>query len=238
MSPILTTGAGSFPIVAGALPVATWQFSGNSSASTQNQSWSGTIGVAVAQRFIMLGLAGSALATTITSLTVTPNVGTARTASLVIADAAGAGRRAAIYSCVLLADADTATTVTVDIVYSTNPFGTTVLHLWTAPSGNMSSQTATGSSGIQTPTVTTTSTTINTSAGGFIIAVGSSSVNPNATSDFSGSTETITQRNNSSAVGISSNAGDANNVAANASSTVTVNYGTSSTIRIATAAWR
>lgn len=226
-------------VVSGSGPVPTWQFSGNSSASSAVQTWSVSLGSPAAQRFLILGLGGSALSTAITNITVAPNVGSTITLTTAgnktIIDA---GARAAIYQCVLLSDADTATTATITITYSTNPFGNTILHLWTVPSGNMSSQTATGTGSIDTTTATTTSTTVNTTAGGFIIAVGNDSINPNATSSFVGSTETFTQRSNTNGTGISTCAGDASGIATNASSNVTCNFSSSGTIRLAAAAWR
>jgi hypothetical protein len=222
----------------GAAPVVTWRNSAQSDLTTATQSWSVDLGSAAALRYLILGLGGISLGTTITSLTITPNVGTAVTASQVAADAGGGSRRATIWSGVLLSDADSATTATVTLVYSTNPFGGTMLHFWTVPSGDMSSQTATGTGGVATAAATTTSTTVNTSANGFIVAVARSSVNPNATTSFTGSTETITQRNNSSTTGISTCSGDASGVAANASSSVVVNFGSSGTISLAAAAWR
>lgn len=226
-------------VVSGSGPVPTWQTSANSSASTAVQTWAVSLGSPTGQRFLILGMASSALATSITNITVAPNVGSTITLTTagnkVIIDA---GARAAIYQAVLLSDADTATTATITITYSTNPFSNTFLHFWTVPSANMSSQTATGTGSIDTTTATTTSTTVNASANGFIIAIGNDSINPNATSSFVGSTETFTQRNNSSSSGISSCAGDASGIAANASSNVTCNFASSGTIRLVAAAWR
>jgi hypothetical protein len=218
----------------GTLPVPTFQFEASSSASTATQTWTGSIGAATPQRFIILGLGSSALATSLTSLAVAPNVGSTVNASQVVIDA---GARAAIWQAVLLSDADTATTATITVTYSANPFSITILNLWTVASANLSSQTPVGSNSSDTSTSLTGTTTVATTSGGFVIAVSRNSVNPNATSSFSG-TETYAQRSNASSSGNSVAAADASGVGTNASSSITATWGSSGTVALAVASWR
>jgi hypothetical protein len=219
-------------VISGSGPVPTWQNSLNSSASAATQTWSVSLGSPAALRFLILSLGGSALATSVTSLTIAPNVGTPVTATRIVIDSTS---RSALYQAVLLSDADTATTATITIVYSTNPFGNTPLTLWTVASGNMLSLTATGV-GSNNATSTTVAATVNTTAGGFMVAVGRQAAG--GTSNFTGSTETFSQRSNI-AVGTPTYASaDAQGIATNASSAVDVTFSASGAISLVAAAWR
>lgn len=208
-------------------PTASLNTNGTTAASTAVQTFSMTFS-ASAEKFIVIGLAGLGLSVAITSVTVDPDVGTTVGLSQVVAN----NSRVVLYQGVLLSDADTATSATVTITYAGSPGVNTGYAVWLADSLKMSSSTATGSNGTNA-VGTSLSTTVATSADGFIIAMGRTSAGN--FSNMTGSTETFTTFNTSGSNGAG---GFANGVAANASSTVNTNWSSSGTITLVAAAWR
>jgi hypothetical protein len=217
--------------VSGTLPVATFQTSGLATGTGQTQTvTAASIGAATPQRFIVIVLTDTALSSLpVTSFTLTPNVGSAITLSQVVAN----NSRVAIFQGVLLSDADTATTANISITLTSNPGVTIQYGLWTVPSANLNSQTATGSNGANTASGTTISTTFNTTAGGFIIA--GCRDNVATTYTFTG-TETYTL--DYTAVASANGAGaHANGITTNAANSITCTA-TSGALTVAAAAWR
>lgn len=239
-SPVLP-GPGLPVAVTGGAPTVTWQWAsiddGNVSGAVQ--VWTGkTISAGPgATRFFVLALTGSPVATTVTNITVQPNVGSTITLTTagnrVVIDAS---TRSTLYQGVFLSDADTATTVTVTVTYSANPFGATIASMWTCPSATMASSTPTGTGSNDNAAGTSATTTVSVAAGGFIIAAMSTNAT-NPTSNFTGSTEAITRRAQVSLGATDSAFGDVSNAVTPGSSTVTVNVGTSAGVRLAAAAW-
>lgn len=189
------------------------------------------IGPAVARRLVIVGLAGATV--TYSSVTITPNIGTVKTATLVQGPA---GNAAALAYALLDADGDTATTVTVSVTYSSSPFSRTQMEVWAIPSGQLSSTTPTAT---QAPALTAaaTSATLNiaTSAAGVVIAM--SRTTGSTTGVAISGTESYANRHTPIAF-IPSIAADSCNDASNASSTVTATYNASGDITLVAAAWR
>lgn len=217
------------PTPLASLPLPTFIESRTLTGATQIQTASGIpIGAAAPLRYLIFGAVGVPGNGT---LTVTPNVGSVVTATLIKRQGT-----VSIYGALLLADANTATTVSVSLDYGVNPFGNTLFDTWTVPSSDMTSTTPVGSNGVTTAAGSTVgSTPVATTSGGFIVAISRSDNTANS-GTISG-TETFAQRINVSA-GIQQTAADASGVATNAASTVTTTYTAAGTIDLAAVSWR
>jgi hypothetical protein len=219
------------------LPIPTFQYQAQSSTSTATQTWAATLGAATPQRFLIFALGGFSNKSTVTGITVAPNVGSTVSLSQAAIDSAS-NHQLAIWSGVLLADADAATTATITITYSANPTATTPGVLWTVPSLNMFSQTPVGTGNSSTASSTTSTTSLATASGGFVVALGQASSQPNTPSSITG-TETYTTQSQLIGSGLyTGTAGNASGTATNASSSVTSTYNASTTVKIVAASWR
>lgn len=206
------------------------QLTGNGQVQTASAI---PIGPATARRLIILGTQGGN--NNITSITFTPNVGSAVTATIVRA----ATSLAAIAYAVLGADADTATTVSISVDYGVNPFSGTRYSLWTVPSGDLSSPTPTGTGTIRNVSAASTiAVTLNTSAGGFMVGSVYAGTNPSSPNYTWSGTDTWTKRTDNNIGGTGGSNADASNVSTNAANSVSVALATTSTASLAVVAWR
>jgi len=225
------------PAATTSLPVSTFQYQAQSTGANVTQTWAATLGTATPQRFLIFAVGSFSNKSTVTSITVAPNAGSTVSLSQAAIDSASA-HQLAIWTGVLLSDADTATTATITITYSANPAATTGGLLWTVPSLNMSSRTSVGTGNNTTASSTTSTTTLATSAGGFVVALGLASSQPNTPSSISG-TESYTTQSQLIGSGLYvDTAGNASGVATNASSSVTATYNASTTVKVIAASWR
>lgn len=171
--------------------------------------------------------------------TITPNVGTA--VSLISDDASPASNNVSTYiaHAVLLADANTATSLAVSITFPGNPFKNSAISAVVAPSAGFVSTTPTGTAHATPATNTALSTTVATSLGGFIFAVGGSTNTTTNSGAFTGSGLTFATNNNSVVQSLQSvesltTAG----VTANGSQGVTLTYTNSAAMGFSVVAWR
>lgn len=218
----------------GSLPIATFQsglsMTGSGVTQTATVSLPGT-----GQSFVVVAFSGNAVngGNPIVSVTVASAGGTG-TLSLTVKDASP---EVAIYQGTMPVGSNSDTSATVTLTYNANPFGNTILNLWTVPAANILSTTAvTGS--LDTTGTITAAANLSTTSGGFIIVAGRSSDNTGGqTITASGTTETlITDFTVNS--GITAVGGHVNGIATNASNSVAVNFSTSANLRMAAAAWR
>lgn len=233
------------PTPLASLPVPTYLSGAQTASSGASQSRTGvSTGPASPRKVLIFTWTGaqSGSAAAVTQVDVVPNVGTTKTATVgnggIVVQQNSSQPYAGIGFVVLDADADTSTTADFNFTFQGNPFGTTQINVWTVPLADLSSTTPTGFSAVRAATNTTLSTTIATSAGGFVIAAGS---NLNFTSNpgtLSG-TETYATRRVASAGSATHIAGDSSGVAANAASTVTETYtSTAANLGLVAASWR
>jgi len=173
------------------------------------------------------------------SMSAAPNVGTTVSCTSVDYVQTASNVDAGIYYCLLLSDANTATTVTISLSWgASNPFGARQVSLWYLPAGSLSSTTPvdhktnfTNSSG------TALSIGLNTSAGGFYVVGGASNgLIASGVSYTAG--ETVTTDTFVAAAGAVHAAGNAQNVAAQAPDTITQTFVGSSTMVLVGASWR
>lgn len=190
------------------------------------------IGYAGVRRMLVIGLGGSL--TNVSSVVVTPNVGTAKTCTQVIKNSS-----TGIYQALLDVDSNAATYVTVVVNYSSMTFNETHLGVWAVPHSQLSSTTATGSGG-NTTTGTSVSTTLLTPAGGFTVAVTYTDVffgAPTQAVTFSGDEtynhDSLTRVGNAKLTTF----GLAHNNTSRASSSITANYVVSGACGITAASW-
>lgn len=213
------------------LPVVTWRDFLPSDVSTATQTFTGMqIGNDGVRQFLVFG-AALPNSQVPSSITVTPNVGSPVSGSVVVTEGGSS-----IFQALLGADAALATEVTVQLTYPSNPFGGTVLQLYTVPFSDISSTTATGTGSSQTASSTTGTATVNVSARGFIIANVFSDTAitgfPTASGTESYNVEPC------SPSGIVTFAADAANAAANVASSFTGTVNVAGNISVVMAAWR
>lgn len=189
------------------------------------------IGPAAPRRLVIAGLGGSIVP--FASVTITPNVGTAKPATIIQGPT---NNSAALAYALLDADADTAVSVTVSVTYSSSPFSRTQMDVWTILSSQLNSTTPTAT---QAPAFTASATvaTLNiaTSAGGVVIAT-ARQTGTSVGGVISG-TEAYANRDNPQAFVINVSADSCNN-SSSASSAITATFGSSGNISLAAAAWR
>jgi hypothetical protein len=219
------------------LPVATLQGANETASSGQIQTFATNLPGTGAQQFVVIGIMGASISVGITSVVLTPNVGSALTLSVVTADT---GLRTTLFSGTLAPNANSATSGTVTVTYTSNFSSVSGVSVYTVPLANMSSTTPTSSQSNDATTATTVSTTLATNNGGFIIAIGQSSAAQ--TTNSVGGTATYTQDinfNGSQSGNVLYGVGaHANGVGRTDSSTVTYTAGASATLRLSSAAWR
>ncbi|MGJ4996209.1 hypothetical protein ACQR0Z_17405 [Bradyrhizobium sp. HKCCYLS3077] len=216
----------------GSNPVVTFRTGAASTGSGATQTLNVTLPGDGNQQFCILALFGGVLQQAISSVTVAPNVGSTVTLTRNVIDAQ---TRAAIYSGALLSDANSATSAVVTINYTANPFGNTQMAFYTAPLANLNSTTPTTTSQVGS-TVTSISSTLATSAGGFIVTASFSG--SNETTVATSGTETFTPGYNVPTV-IPGDSSYANGISTNAASNVSFTVSpTATNIRMVAAAWR
>jgi hypothetical protein len=239
-APMIVSAGPITPAPLASLPVPTFRSVGsaNAAVSTAQTLTAISIGNAASRRMIMMGISsnGGALPT---SIVFTPNVGTAKTATIA-ANTVTTGPRPQVAYAVLDADADTATTVNVVINYGSNPFSTAYTTIWTVPSGDLLSTTPVDVKYLfdGTGTATTLSVSPKTTTGGFVIAV-------TATDQLTQTIKTITSPNEAFAIRANAGASGAQNLSADASGLngqtadpITVTWSNAGKIGLIAVSWR
>jgi hypothetical protein len=239
--PLTYTADEISPTPLSTVPTPSWRkgFRTDSSGVSQNASFA-VRPTTTALVIMTIGVRGGADVATLgtTTVTVTPNVGTPITATLVASNLNASAVGTAIYQALLLSDANSATELAVNWTCTNTPFGGNDINVWTIPSGSLSSTTATDSQVASASSANAASVNLNVSAGGFIIAGGTSQVAAGGTGTLSGD-EAFATRFIDTAAGSTLAAGDASGCSADATSTVTVTFtGAASTVNIAAASWR
>lgn len=189
------------------------------------------IGPAAARRLVICGIAlGAAVA--VSSATITPNIGTAKSATLI-----DNGSGVALGYALLDADADTATSITLSVTYASAPFSRTQMDVWAIPSAQLSSTTPSATLAPVTNTGTTVTGNIATPNQGIVIAYAFSSATPSfANIGVMSGTEAYAARDPQITFKLTV-AADACNTASNASSAVTATFGASGNTALVAAAW-
>jgi len=199
-----------------------------------------SIGAASARKMVIVSFTGdSAITGADPTMTITPNVGTAKSGIKAILATDNTDPILGIYYAVLDADSDTATTVDLSVTLPNNPFVGIYFNIWTVPSASLSSSTPTDSKFARNSSATSLSvTTLSTSSGGFIVAAGCSGNFATGSSAYSGS-ETTTMRNNASASSACHTCADASSVAAHSGDcTVTATFTTADNVGLGAVSWR
>lgn len=236
--PLRMSGGVLSPTPLSVLPVPTWQYSGLPTTSNASlQQWpTKSIGAAAANRMLIVAMTAD---TTVapTSVTATPNVGSA--VVLTLADGVANGsQQARIYYGALLSDADTATSVTIDAAYGSNPFNSNILSLYTVDKTTLNSMTPVNTQKANSAAATSLSVNLTSSAGGFNIAAGFNGSISNTTHAMSG-TEAYATRYSALAASAWHIHGDASGVSAHtADSAVAVTYDQSNSMALVSGSWR
>lgn len=123
----------------------------------------------------------------LTSMTITPNSGSAGTATRLTQGASDILTAWYQYEV-----SGAATTVDISYIFSSTPFGNPFIALWSVPKNDLSSTTPVGFASNNSASAPTLSVSVPTSSGGFILAIGQSFAG--GASSFAGSTETIGAR--------------------------------------------
>jgi len=229
---LLGAGGGS-----GAGPPPTLSFSSSNLASSGTVQSSTFTVAATTLNMLVVKYSGSTNLQP-TSISAAPNVGTTVTCTAVNYVQTSSNVDAGIHYCLLLSDANTATSVTITITYPSNPFAARVISLWYLPRGSLSSTTPVDNkTNVTNSSGTSLSINLNTSAGSFYV-VGGASNNISANSGSFSATETVTLRTSTAASGVTHTAGDAQNVAAQAPDAITQTFTQSSTMVLVGASWR
>jgi hypothetical protein len=234
------------PTPLSAIPVPTWRsMDVTNSGSSQTIPYLSLGSDTTQRKFIIFSLSGSDFGLNpILDIKITPkdyagnNVGTASHPSTVaIVSQADASGGVALYSGTLGTDANAATSFQFDLTLRSQS-GNTIVNVWTVPFGDLISTSATGSGHSTKPTSLTGTTTLNVSAGGFIIVVAKTSTTPTNGDAFATVTGTETYATRWEGTGIHTVSADAANAFANAASSVTITYATSGTVDLVAAAFR
>ena len=216
------------------VPVPTWRYGVALTGSGQVQTTTALpLGPSIgAQKFVIITLAGLALnaVATLTPRDITGAAsGTPVTTTLVKRQGG-----VQILQATLGSDANAAYSVDVSVDYGSNPFGGSIIQLYTVPFADMSSTTNTGVGGASAASTAATAT-VNVSSGGFIIQVAKIDVAYTTAAVLTG-TETFAKRTELGS-GIPTYSADASNCSANASSSATGTFQNSGNIDLALAAW-
>lgn len=224
--PLLMSAGNISPTPLATLPTPTWRSGGSASGSATQTLAAQSIGPAAAGRMVILSYTvDSQLNGVDPTITITPNVGTAKVMTKAIAGTQNTTPLIGMYYAVLDADADAATTVDISIVFPANPFNGANVNIWTVPSTDLSSTAPVDAKYARASAATGVSvTTLSTSAGGFVCAAAVHGTLA-TTGTWTGSTETITMRRNASANSGEHMAGDCSNNTGNAGNfTVQANF--------------
>lgn len=243
-SPLSNSAGTLSPTPLAVLPVPTYSASsGTASASTATQQLvNASIGAAATQRMIIIGSTHSNGQTPISSITVAPNVGTTVTATIDKDYHAGAFAPSAIIAhAVLLSDADTATTATITINFSANPFATSRIGVWYLPSGNLSSVVPVDAEGSSANGTSVSSMSLNlaTSSGGFAIAIAANEATSADAGTITSPNETWAQRAASVlSAGVVHIAADASGLTTQAADAITAAWTTGHDSALIAVSWR
>lgn len=239
--PLDNSGGNIAPTPLASLPTPTWSTSsGMASSAAQTQSLAAiSIGAAAARCMVIVKYSGSTNLQP-TTITVTPDVGTAKTATQVNYISGRGASCAGIAWCVLDADADTATSVTVTLAHPSSPFGTRRIDVYYLPSADLSSTTPVDSKTAKDDTTgnTVLSINLNTSAGGFYIVGGASDNLSANTGSLSATGEKPTRRVSSGANGAVHVTGDASGVTVQAPDTITQTFTAAGHMAFVGVSWR
>jgi hypothetical protein len=224
------------PTPLSALPVPTWRYNIESyPQSGQVQTFAAVpLGPSIgAQKFVILSVANFALNATVT---LTPKDAQGNAAGTpVIATLVKRQGKIQIQQATLGSDANSAYAVDVSVDFGSNPFGSSLLQLWTVPLASLSSTTSTGTGGASAASNTAVTATVNVSASGFIIQAGLNDTLYSAACVLTG-TETFAKRFERSNHSGSYSA-DASNCSANAASSATATYAVAANLDLALASW-
>lgn len=225
------------PVPLSVVPVPTWRYAtGLTGASLVQTTTAIPLGPSIgSQKFVIVSLSNPGVQPTSVTLTPKDAQGNA-SGSAVAMTFVKQQNTVQIYQGTLGSDANSAYAVDASVVYPTNPFGNTILQLWTVPLADMSSTTATGTGGASASSATADTATVNVSAGGFIIQSTHMNTSYSTAAVLSG-TETYAQRYETG-VGIPGYCADASNCSANAASSATGTFPVTGNIDMALAAWR
>ncbi|WP_027533825.1 sialate O-acetylesterase [Bradyrhizobium sp. WSM3983] len=238
--PLDNSGGNIAPTPLASLPTPTWSSSsGQTSSGGATQQLAAVAIPAAARNLVIVTYTGATDLEPVT-VTVAPNVGTAKTATRNVYRGAAGNSSAGMASCVLDADADTATSVTVTLDFGgANPFGSRRVAVYTVPSGDLSSPTPVASNG---GTVNSGGTVVNasfnTSAGGFYIVCGASNNITSNTGTLSATGETPVRRIHAGASGALNVVGDASGLTAQTPDTVTLTCTAAGAMALVGASWR
>jgi hypothetical protein len=223
------------------LPVPTYSASsGASNGSGQTQSLlNASIGAAAARRMVIFAWTMAGGGSALSSATITPNVGTAKTVTIAKQQpGTPSSPPGGIAYAVLDADADTATTVTIALTFAANPFNTARINVWYLPSGDLSSTAPVDAQIIRTAATTSVNLNLATSAGGFAIAAAVSITGVSNSGAISSSNETWASRTNNLANGAQHVAADASGLTAQVADTITATFATAQNTSLVAASWR
>lgn len=242
----LNNSAGALsPVPLATLPVPTYSSSSgaSSTATATQQLVNASIGAAAPQRMVIIGYTRSNAGVAVSSITVSPNVGSTVTAT-VDKDYHGASGNtctSGLAHAVLLSDADTATTATITINYAANPFSASRIDAWYLPSGNLSSTTPVDAeaSSANGTSVSSLSLNLAASSGGFAVAVAvNDAISANA-GTITSLNETWAQRASSVLqAGAVHNAADASGLTTQAADTITAAWVAANNSALVAASWR
>lgn len=224
--PLLMSAGNISPTPLATLPTPTWRAGGIATGGATQTITAQSIGPAAASRMVILSYTlDSQINAVDPTITITPNVGTAKIMTKAIAGTQNTTPLIGIYYVVLDADADTATTIDISIAYPANPFNSANVNVWTVPSADLGSTVPVDAKYARASAATGVSaTTLSTSAGGFV-CVAAVHGTLATTGTWTGSTETITMRRNVSASSGEHMAGDCSNNTGNAGNfTVQANF--------------
>jgi hypothetical protein len=214
------------------LPVPTWRdIDATNSGSSQTIPYL-ALGPDTTQcKFIIFSLSGTDFGfNPILDIKITPkdhlgnNVGAAvhpSTTAIISQGSASGG--VSLYSALLGTDANAATSFQLDLTL-TSASGNTLVNVWTVPFADLNSTTPTGSNKSSTPASVSGTTTVNVSAGGFILAVADNSIVPYSGAAFATVAGSESYAMRWEGTGIHAVSADAANASANASSSVTVTF--------------
>ena len=246
-APVLDNSALAIPlnftsldlVAAGAapLPSFTHAASVNADVSTATQAATGiAVPGASAALLIVIPVTTGTVGVNFNSLTVTAQPSnTTITATLVESQAPSNSPIAAMYQ--LEAPLGT-TSIDLSLQFSANPFSRARFHILTCPVANLNSTTKVASNKSRTASSTNTSTTLETVAGGAVVAAGCSLVGSGGASGTFTGTEIYATRSTLIANGAAHAVGDTSGTAANASSSVTLTYSSAANITVLAGSWR
>lgn len=215
-------------VVEGSPPVPTYQTRAATSTSTQIQpAASLAIGTASATRLVIVAVTGVGIAS---SAKITPSGGSDIAMTLAVSQATTPVRASIWYAIV-----PTATTATFEITYTSNPFTSSNVSVWTVDSANMSSTTPVDTDSAVSAAAATLTLNLSTSTGGFVISVAASSNISTNSATWSG----VTERFDTTAVGQTTTGGDSSGTPSGTNNyAVTPTYANSGGIGLAAVSWR